>query len=606
VSAATPVQVVDLALEAIASYDRTDLEARLRSARTRLLDEHVRVLVVGEFKQGKSMLVNGLVGAPACPVFDDISTSVPTVVRHAETPAVTLVRMPDPDGAAVEQISVPVERLADFACELGNPGNRERLSHVEVGLPRPLLTGGLELVDTPGVGGLGSVHGAATTAALPSADAVLLVSDASQEYTAPELDFLRQAISVCPNAACVLTKTDLYPEWRTIAERNRAHLAAAGVAVPLFPVSSSMRWQAVLTNDSGLNTESGYPPLVTYLRKEVLGRAEELARRSTAHDVVAVTDQVADGLRAEQSARQNPEQLDALVAGLREAEQRAASLKERSARWQQTLNDGVADLNADIDYDLRDRLREIVRDAEEALESGDPTKTWDQFANWLKQVSAAAASANFVWTTQRARYLAGRVAEHFDAERGQLLPALRTQPADPFRPVRAPNVRAGEKLTVGKGALTGLRGGYMGMLMFGMLGTLVGFASIVNPLSIGAGLLLGGKSIGEERKRLVAKRQNEAKAALRRYIDDVTFHVGKDSRDMLRGMQRDLRDHFTAIAEQLKRSLQESLQAAEKSVKETRGERDARLAEIERELRILSTVDIAARALIAANTAVAA
>ncbi len=258
----------------------------------------------------------------------------------------------------------------------------------------------------------------------------------------------------------------------------------------------------------------------------------------------------------------------------------------------------MADLNADIDYDLRDRLREIVREAEEALETGDPTKTWDQFTGWAQQAAASAASANFVWATQRARYLASRVAEHFDAEREQLLPAMRTEPADPLGPVRPPTVRAGEKLGIGKRALTGLRGGYMGMLMFGMLGTLVGFASIVNPLSIGAGLLLGGKSIGEERKRLITKRQNDAKAALRRYIDDVTFHVGKDSRDMLRGMQRDLRDHFTTIAEQLKRSLQESLQAAEKSVKATRSERDARLAEIEQELHRLDLVDREARALL--------
>lgn len=598
--ATAPVQAVEAAIEVIARYGRTDLDARLRRARARLLDDHVRVLVVGEFKQGKSMLVNGLVGAPACPVFDDISTAVPTVVRHAEEPVVTLVRMSDPDGETVERTPVPVERLADFASELGNPGNRERLSHVEVGLPRPLLIGGLELVDTPGVGGLTSVHGAATMAALPSADAVLLVSDASQEYTAPEIDFLRQAIAVCPNAACVLTKTDLYPEWRTIAERNRGHLAAAGIEARLFTVSSSVRWQALLSNDTELNAESGYPPLVSFLRNEVLGRADDLARRSTVHDVCAVTGQLADGLRAEQSVQQNPEKVDELIRRLRAAEERAASLKERSARWQQTLNDGVADLNADIDYDLRDRLREIVREAEEALETGDPTKTWDQFASWVQQASASAASANFVWATQRARYLAARVAEHFDSEREQLLPALRTSTADPLGPVRAPAMRAGEGLTIGKRTLTGLRGGYMGMLMFGMLGTLVGFASIVNPLSIGAGLLLGGKSIGEERKRLVTKRQTDAKAALRRYVDDVTFHVGKDSRDMLRGMQRDLRDHFTAIAEQLKRSLQESLQAAEKSVKSTRSERDARLADIEQELRQLNTVDHRARGLVAA------
>lgn len=606
-TAGQPVAAVDLALSAIARYRRPDLESRLRQSRARLLDDHVRVLVVGEFKQGKSMLVNGLVGAPACPVFDDISTSVPTVVRHAEAPEVTLVRVLDPGEEGVEprteRVSVAVERLADFASELGNPGNRERLSCVEVGLPRPFLTGGLELVDTPGVGGLNSVHGAATMSALPSADAVLLVSDASQEYTAPELDFLRQAMSVCPNVACVLTKTDLYPEWRAIAELNRSHLARAGIEAPLFTVSSSMRWQALLTGDAELNAECGYPPLVSYLRKDVLGRADELARRSTAHDVCSVTDQIAGGLRAEQTAQENPESVQQLIRELTAAEQRATSLKERSARWQQTLNDGVADLNADIDYDLRDRLREIIREAEESLDSGgDPTKTWDQFSHWVQQAAASAASANFVWATQRARYLAARVAEHFDGERVQLLPAMRTESADPLRVVRAPNVREGERFKVGQRMLTGLKGGYMGMLMFGMLGTLVGF-SLLNPISIGAGLLLGGKSIGEERKRLVTRRQNEAKAALRRYIDDVTFHVGKDSRDMLRAMQRDLRDHFTAQAEQLKRSLQESLQAAEKSVKASKSERDARLTEIRQELQQLDAVDRAVRGLLPVGVA---
>lgn len=595
------VRAVDLALDAIAGYERPDLETRLRQAKARLLDEHVRVLVVGEFKQGKSMLVNALVGAPVCPVFDDIATSVPTVVRHAETPGVTLVRLPDPDGDPAgrpgERVEVGIERLAEYASEQGNPGNRERLGQIEVGIPRSLLAGGLELVDTPGVGGLSSVHGAATMAALPSADAVLLVSDASQEYTAPELEFLRQAIAMCPNVACVLTKTDLYPDWRTIAELDRGHLAEAGIAAPLFTVATPLRWQALRTDDAELNTESGYPRLIRFLRKEVLGKADELARRSTGHDVLAVTGQIAGSLRAERSAQANPEKAQELIEALTAAERRAAGLKERSARWQQTLNDGVADLNADIDHDLRDRLREISFEAEEALYTGDPAKNWDQFANWVRQAVAAAAAANYLWATQRARWLADRVAEHFDSDRAHLLPALRTEPSDALRSVRPLTVREGDKLTIGRRALTGVRGGYMGLLMFGMLGTLVGF-SLLNPISIGAGLLLGGRSISEERKRIVAKRQNDAKVALRRYLDDATFRVGKESRDMLRGVQRDLRDHFTAQAEQLKRTLAESLQAAQSSVKASKSERDARLAELDEQLRRLEAVRSQVRALL--------
>jgi hypothetical protein len=608
---AEPIAAVDLALGALAKYERPDLEARLRQARDRLLADHVRVLVAGEFKKGKSMLVNGLVGAPVCPVLDDLSTAVPTVIHYAEAPTVTLVRVRDGGGENVtERTTVPLDDIARYATEQGNPGNRERLNQLEIGLPRAVLAGGLVLVDTPGVGGLSSVQAAATAATLPAADAVLLVSDASQEYTAPELEFLRQAIAVCPNVACVLTKTDMYPEWRTIAELDRGHLRRAGIEAPLFTVSSTMRWHALLAENDELRTElsadSGYAPLVSYLRKDVIGKADELARRSTVHDVVAVTDQVASSLRTEQAAQENPESVQQVIRELTAAEQRAAGLKERSARWQQTLNDGVADLNADIDYDLRDRLREIVRDAEEVIQNGgDPTRTWDQFVTWVEQSAAAAASANYVWATQRARYLAQRVAEHFDEERTHLLPALRIEPSDSLRSVRAMTIKDNEPFTVGRKLLTGMRGGYSGLLMFGMLGTMVGF-SLMNPISIGAALLMGKKTVGDERKRIIAKRQSDAKTALRRYVDDVTFHVGKDSRDMLRGVQRVLRDHFTQQAEQMKRSLQESLKAAETSVKATKAERDTRLAEIGAELARLEKVTQQVRTLLPQGRAKAA
>jgi Dynamin family len=588
-----PMAVVEAAREAVARYDRPDLDARLTAARARLLDGRTRVLVVGEFKQGKSLLVNGLVGAPVCPTFDDVATAVPTVVRHAEALEVVMVR---PDG---ERVAVGGDALADHVCEQGNPGNREGWSHAEVGLPRPLLTGGLEIVDTPGVGGLTSVHGAATTAALPSADAVLLVSDAAQEYTAPELEFLKHAASVCPNVACVITKSDLHPAWRRIVELDRAHLAAAGVTAEIFAVSSTLRWHAVLTGDAEVNAESGFPELVAFLRKRVLGQADRLARRGIVHDVVGVTDQIAGNLLAERTAQQDPAAVAALTRELTAAQEHATALKERFARWQQTLNDGVADLNADIDYDLRDRMKEISRLAEdELLGGGDPAKVWDQFAAWVQQEVAAAAAANFIWATQRVRALAHQVAEHFSDERDQLLPALRSDPSDAIRSVRAMAAPAAEAQGLGVKALTGLRGGYMGMLMFGMFGTLVGFASVINPLGIGAGVLMGAKSLGDERKKLITRRQNEAKAAMRRYVDDVTFQVAKDSRDRLRAVQRDLRDHFTAQADQLKRSLLESQQAAERAVKASKAEREARLAEIAAEIEQLNVVRRQARALL--------
>jgi len=223
---------------------------------------------------------------------------------------------------------------------------------------------------------------------------------------------------------------------------------------------------------------------------------------------------------------------------------------------------------------------------------------WDQFSGWVQQEVANAAAANFVWATQRARHLAHQVAEHFSTDRDQLLPALRSNPSDALRSVRQMVAPGTESAGVGNKVLTGMKGGYMGMLMFGMLGTFVGFATLINPLGVAAGIVMGGKTIGDERKRLVTKRQNEAKTAARRYVDDVTFQVAKDSRDRLRAVQRDLRNHFTEQAEQLKRTLTESQQAAERAVKASQGERTARRTEITGQLEELEAVRRQAKALL--------
>ena len=69
---------------------------------------------------------------------------------------------------------------------------------VEIGAPSPLLQGGLAFIDTPGVGGHGQPHLSATLGLLPNADALIMVSDTSQELTEPEMWFIRQAHRICP------------------------------------------------------------------------------------------------------------------------------------------------------------------------------------------------------------------------------------------------------------------------------------------------------------------------------------------------------------------------------------------------------------------------
>ncbi len=599
-------ELVNRCRAAAEAADRQDLTDRLSATLARLGDSEVRVLVVGEFKQGKSMLINALVGAAVCPVDDDVATAVPTVIRHGPQITATLVfsesqalgreRVTRPAAVAHRQ-PVQVGELARHITEAGRPGTERRLSHAEITVPAKLLSSGLVLVDTPGVGGINSAHASATLSALVGADAVLMVSDAAQEYSEPELGFLHQAVRLCPNVACVLTKIDLYPEWRYIEELDRTHLRAAGITAPLLCLSSSMRTHALLEKDRELNDESGFPAFVKYLQQDILAKTTELARAAVLNDVRYVTDHLGVAVRGEIAALQNPDGTSDLVAALGKATERMSALRKRSSRWQNLLNDGVTDLMSDIEYDFRDRLRILIKDAEEILDGVDPGEVWDQFAEWLQQRTASAVTDNFVWAHERAQWLAEQVSECFAASGGADVPkVLISDTAGVLDPVGELAGVPADTVGFGGKVLIGMRGSYGGVLMFGLMTGAMGMA-LLNPFSLGAGVLLGAKTVRDDKRNRVARRQAEAKIVVRRHLDDVSLHVLKQSKDRLRTVQRALRDHFTEIAEELHRSLSDSVEAAQRAARTGAADRERRTSALQIRLRQIETLWQEAQAL---------
>jgi hypothetical protein len=587
------VPVVDAALRATTAYGRSDLAPRLEAAQRRLTNPAVRVLVIGGFKQGKSTLVNALVDEDVCPVDDDVATAVPTLVRFGEERRASVVREPD-DGVDPPPESIPFTDLPLYASELGNPGNERAIRAIEVSLPSPILEGGLELVDTPGVGGLGSAHGAITMAALPMADALLFVTDASQELSGPELDFLGGARELCPNIAGVIPKIDFYPEWRRIRDLDLERLSTAGVHIGLIPVASNVHRIAVEQDDPDLDAESGFPRLVEYLRGEVVAGADDLEARAAANDVLFVVTQLQQAFQSERSVLDSPEDAARVVRELEEAKERVARVRADAASWVTTLNDGIGDLNSDADYDQRNRLRAVLREAESSIDGGDPANTWAELEPWLYRKVAWEASESYRVLAAQTQQLAERVGEHFremlggdDPLSAVHLPALRVDDLEVDASAEFHRMGGGEQ------TLTWLRGTYGGFAMFGMVGSLAGLTAL-NPISLPLGLLLGRKALRDEKERKLTIRRQEAKAAVRRYVDEAQFALGKDLRDGLRRIQRELRDLFQARAEELQRTTNEALAAAQQAAQSTVQERQERLRAVDAELERLETLRQAA------------
>jgi hypothetical protein len=584
---------IDTSRQIASSGGRSDLEQHLGQARDRLSDRTIPVVVCGAFKEGKSSMINALLQREVCPVDADIVTAVPTTVRYADRPRVSRYVLSD-NGERVDEETMSFDSLPYLVTERADPDDVKRQLMIEVGLPHRMLRSGLALVDTPGVGGLDSADGHLTLGALGQAEGVLFVSAVDKELTAVELAFLRTAVQRCARIALVMPKVDLYPYWRRIAEINRVHLEEASLEMPIIPISSLLRLRA--GSDAELNAESRFADLVAFLARDVVAATRDGAARSAAAEVVFVTSQLQQQAEAERAVIAAPERAAEVVAELDVAQRQASKLAAPTATWQIALGDGIDKLMSDISYDLQQRFREILREAEAAIDEYDPKDVWTDLDAWLRRELAMATVANRDLLTEQAETIAATVAEQFEMPgSGGLVLNLEVTGDALDQAALAPAA----SLPTGGGKFMPLlmagRTGYLPLVLGGTLAGIVGLTGGFGGIAILAlSAVLGGgigtKIFRDELERRKTVRQQVAKNAVRKFIEEVSFLVSKQTGDWLRSTRQQLRDDFQVRALQLERSAREAAYAAERARgmdAEEQRERDRLLARQQQQLELV-------------------
>jgi hypothetical protein len=398
------------------------------------------------------------------------------------------------------------------------------------------------------------------------------------------MDFLMAVKDICPNILGTLTKIDIYPEWKKILELDKGHLKKASVPARLISLSSRLREVAIDRRDQSLNKESGLPTFVRALNEEIVGGAELLATRSAANDVISIAVQLSTKFEAEKEILSDPEKGAEVIGALQEAKARADDLRGRTSKWGQRINDGFSDLNADADYDFRRRIRDVTEEAETALDASDPEQIWNEFEAWLKRRVSAEVTENYALITERIKAISVSAAELFDDAEKQIHTTHGTQlPQTILESTEVKTGRDLERGTVLTNGMNAIRNAYSGFSMFGALGGYAGLA-MVNPFTLAVGLLMGGKAVLDDKQRRSGQKRQQAKVAMRKYIDEISFEVGKDSRDSVRHAQRALRDFFAARAEEVQKSVTEALASAQKAVQIDERNRKAQLDQITRNI----------------------
>lgn len=355
----------------------------LRGFRSRLETCRLQVAVVGQFKRGKSTLLNAVLGEQVLPTGVVPLTAIPTFLTYETKPT---LRVEHVGRQAEQEVLGSVDelrrRLAETVTETGNPHNRLGVARVDAGLPAEALAGGLVLIDTPGIGSMEQHNTEFAVAALPECDAALAVLSPDPPITEAEATYLSQVAQHAARVIPVLNKVDLVEG----AERSDA-IAYLKSALDRI----GMKEAIVATSARTTDAKSGIDEVRTILA----GMAGDERRRLLAE---AISTKAIASIR--ELAFQNSLAVAALTAPAERLEQAKVSLKTAQDRLGQESEE-ACDL---LDAEQRRALEQLDHWA---------TRTAQTLKSAIIDASQKPSAADVARDAAFAR-MAGIAREHFE------------------------------------------------------------------------------------------------------------------------------------------------------------------------------------------------
>ena len=332
-------------------------------------------VVVGETNRGKSSLVNALIGQPGLsPVDAEVATATYLVFSHADEWA---ARACYP--GQVAPVPIELSELINWvsaAHEL--PSGHLPPRYVEIDGPSEFLSK-VSIVDTPGVGGLDSMHGELAKEAAESATALLFVVDASAPFTTGELNFLATVGESVETVVFALSKVDQYRGWRQVLEADLALLAEHAprfAGAKFHPVSARMYEMAAKAPNpeaaAMLRERSGVDELRTALTNLLGGRSAMLGEANTMRALSTALAELQVRLETEKRA---------LSTGEDEAEKLRARKDELTTErrsstkgWQVRMRTEIQRTRVENNHEVGRQMRDVQSWFRQAIDAATPDK----------------------------------------------------------------------------------------------------------------------------------------------------------------------------------------------------------------------------------------
>jgi GTPase SAR1 family protein len=407
---------------------------RARDLGDKLGAEQFNLVVLGQFKRGKSTLINALLGADLLPTAVVPLTSIVTIIHHGPEPRAVVSFF---DGRKLE---VDVVDIGIFITEPENSHNIKGVAQVEVSFPSDFLMDGVRLVDTPGVGSVFASSTGTTHDYLPEADAAIFLLAADQPISQAELEFLHTVRQHAVKFFFVLNKIDYLSEQElrdSIAFSARVIAESLQSEVVIHPVSARTALLSRLESDPARLEESRLATFERALSKFLLREKSTTLLASIRSRVGALVSEALNAIELELSATHMPAEV--LAEHIAAFHKKATEILQEQSDTEYLLRGEIGSLLGRVETDLRafvdDHVQLLTRRVSEAFERHKHLGTGKLIAAMNAEMACAVEEIFAPWRSGEEQYVRetfDRITSRFVERANRIIAEIRSLAANLF------------------------------------------------------------------------------------------------------------------------------------------------------------------------------
>lgn len=223
-----------------------------------LHNELYTVVVVGEFKRGKSTFVNALLGEEILPADVTPTTATINAIMWNEERSIQVHK----SNGNLENLELKKDNLNRYVAD--RDFDPKSVNYIKIGIPSEILKNRLVLIDTPGVDDLNKQRVEVTYKFIPRADVVIFLLDSTNAVRRTEKEFLennilKEGIDKIIFVANFIDQIDEDEDVEEIIEdiENRIRNILGSRHIEIMPVSAKQALSGILNKNQSQIESSG-------------------------------------------------------------------------------------------------------------------------------------------------------------------------------------------------------------------------------------------------------------------------------------------------------------------------------------------------------------